>query len=52
MRAQSEIDAQMNKASDAIEKGTTNWPGMTYEDGVSAALSWVSGLDIPPPMDN
>lgn len=49
MRPQSEIDDQMNKASDAVDGGG-KWPGMSYEEGVEAALSWVCGLRDEVPM--
>lgn len=48
---QEEIDEQLNKAADATDEGRSNWPGMTYEEGVAAAIRWMIGDDTPP-MDD
>lgn len=50
-RSQEEIDEQMNKASEGIDQGS-RWPGMSYEQGVDAALRWVTGDDDSAPMDD
>lgn len=49
MRPQAEIDEQMNKANDGVNDGS-KWPGMSYEEGVEAALMWVCGLSDDEPM--
>lgn len=42
MRPEDEIDEQLNRAAEAEEQGRSAWPGMTYEQGVGAALRWVT----------
>lgn len=42
------VDAEeaADEANEVIEQvvtGATKWPGMTYEQGVGAALDWVLG---------
>ena len=49
MRPQAEIDEQMDQATEA--RGS-RWPGMSYEEGVEAALSWVCGLTDDLPMSD
>jgi hypothetical protein len=44
-----EIDEQIREASDSIDDGS-NFPGMTYEEGVIAALDWVLGNREESPM--
>ncbi len=52
-RTEEEIDEEINNASDQIEQGGTKWFGMTYEQGVDAALRWVLGhTDDKPMMDD
>ncbi len=51
MRADSEIDEQLNKAAEASDKGT-RWPGMSYEQGVEAALLWMRGDVDDPPIED
>jgi hypothetical protein len=48
---QREIDDQLNRAEEAEEFGRTSWPGMTYEQGVSAAIRWMQGRTDERPMD-
>ena len=40
MRNDNEVYDQIDKASKALNKGGI-YPGMTYEDGVKAALLWM-----------
>lgn len=42
-RPQEQIDDVVNDAWDSINEGTSRYPGMSYEDGVRAALDWVTG---------
>lgn len=37
------IDKLLNQCAEAEDDGTTKFPGMTYEQGVKAALEWVTG---------
>lgn len=50
MRTQAEIDEVLNEALESEENGRTRWPGMTYEQGVAAALYWVTGNVEDSPM--
>jgi hypothetical protein len=50
MRSQEEIDNQLNLAQEAEMNGTTAWPGMSYEQGVAAALMWATGQSNDLPM--
>lgn len=46
----SEIEQQEGEAGARVAAGRSDYPGMTYEEGVSAALRWVLGRDEDPPM--
>jgi len=41
MRTQDEIDDVLEKLVPMITEGDTRWQGMTYEQGVDAALMWI-----------
>lgn len=41
MKTEQEIEEMCNVATDAV--GSLKYPGMTYEEGVQAALDWVLG---------
>lgn len=47
-RTNTEIDDQLNKATEAADAGTSV-PGMSYEQGVQAGILWVLGEveDLP-----
>ena len=49
MRTQAEIDEQMNLALEGVDQGS-QWPGMSYEQGVEAALRWVTEATDEAPM--
>ena len=49
-RSEDQISEQLDLAGDSIEQGTTRWRGMTYEQGVDAALRWALGWDNSAPM--
>jgi hypothetical protein len=51
-RSQEEIDSQLNMTTEAVDAGSTNWPGMSYEQGVENALRWVTGESDDPPMED
>ena len=42
MKTRKEVDEQIDKAQQAIESGE-GYHGMSYEEGVKAALEWVMG---------
>ena len=48
-RTAEEIDEQMNRAWEEEDDGS-RYPGMTYEQGVRAAIDWITtdGGDEPP----
>lgn len=50
-RSNEEIDEALGICIDAEAEGTSQYPGMTYEDGVKAALEWVIGETDEPPFD-
>lgn len=51
-RTDEQIDEQLTAAMESVDNGTTNWPGMTYEQGVDNALRWVTGQSNDPPMED
>jgi len=46
-----QIQDEIAKTLPALEQGKTAVPGMTYEDGVDAALRWAQGDTDDAPMD-
>lgn len=44
-----DIEEQVAIADEQDGKGSA-WPGMSYEQGVSAALRWALGDEDTPPM--
>jgi hypothetical protein len=51
MRDRKEIEEQIGKTIPSIEKGGSDVPGMTYEEGVDNALRWVLGDSDDEPME-
>ncbi len=51
-RTQEEIDEILNKCAESIDKGQAKWPAMTFEQGVDAALRWVTGDTDENPMED
>lgn len=49
VRTDEEVDAVLNIASEQEEKGGTSFPGMSYEQGVSEGIRWLTGQqdDVP-----
>jgi hypothetical protein len=47
-RTADEIADQLAEAWE--DEGSSRWPGMTYEQGVAAALAWVLGESSLPPL--
>ena len=41
MREQDEIEEKRDEVASAVNKGQNKYPGMTYAEGVRAALEWV-----------
>jgi hypothetical protein len=50
-RPDTEVNDEMNKAVDGLDNGS-RWPGMSYEQGVDAALRWITGESDDKPMDD
>ena len=51
MRTQKQIDDVKGKALAAVEAGESSVPGMSYEEGVLAALDWLDGTTDDDPME-
>lgn len=47
-----EIDDVLSKCFDQVEKGSTYFFGLTYEDGIIAALDWIFGTSNVDPMED
>lgn len=47
---QREIDDVLGRCCDAMDNGS-KFPGMTYEEGIEAAIYWMRG-NGPNPMDD
>jgi len=46
-----EIDDVLAKCFDEIEAGSTQYPGMTYEEGIIAGLDWIFGMSDLNPIE-
>ena len=49
-RGKTEIDDVLQKAHEGIEVGS-KVPGMSYEEGVVAAIDWMTGFTEDNPME-
>lgn len=38
-----EVDAVLNQCAESADSGESIYPGMSYEQGVEAALRWMRG---------
>lgn len=47
----SEIDDVIGQCCDAEQTGS-KWPGMSYEQGVDAAIRWIIGDEKANPMED
>lgn len=45
-----EIGEQLNHCSISADSGKSAYPGMTYEQGVDAAIMWMTGNSDEPPV--
>lgn len=50
--SEEEIADQLNEASCMAAEGADPWPGMTYIQGIEAALAWVVGQVDEPPLED
>lgn len=51
MPNENEINDVLNQCVESENEGESRWPGMTYEQGVKAAIEWMQG-DGPNPMED
>lgn len=51
-REDDEINEVLNKACESEDNGRSQWPGMTYEQGVKAAIDWITGATDDNPMED
>lgn len=49
-RTDAEINEQLNKAADGINDGS-QYPGMSYEDGIQAFADWLFGDSNKKPFE-
>lgn len=49
-RKNDEIDELLNMCADAQNTGESKYPGMTYEQGIEAALMWAFGESDAHPL--
>lgn len=52
IRTSEEVDSIINQAADQINRGRSKFPGMSYEEGVRAALEWITGDIDDDPMND
>lgn len=50
-RSEEEIDNLLAACVDAVEEGRTQARAMTYEQGVKAAIEWLTVKQRPHPLD-
>ncbi len=48
IRTQDEIDNILNQCADSETLGESKYPGMTYEQGIQAAIDWLEGRSANP----
>ncbi len=46
-RTQRQIDDLLNRCLESEETGESAYPGMSYEQGIKAAIEWLDGGDYP-----
>lgn len=51
-RTDEELDGVLNAAADRADTGGSKYPGMTYEAGMEAGLSWALGLREEHPYED
>lgn len=52
MRNEQEIWDLLNQCTKAEETGSSQYPGMSYEEGIKAAIEWLNGnINIHPLND-
>ena len=43
VRSERELWDSLNHCAEAEETGASNYPGMSYEQGIKAAIEWIIG---------
>lgn len=52
VRSEQDIWDLLNQCADAEETEDSKYPGMSYEQGIKAAIEWITGdIDIHPIND-
>jgi len=51
IRSSDEIDELMNQCANAEDEGGSKFFGMTYEQGIQAAIDWLTEEDQPEPLE-
>lgn len=51
-RSAEEVQQQMDEAGAKVAEGGSQYPAMSYEEGVDYALRWVLGETEDKPMDD
>ena len=51
MPEQSEIDDVLNQCAESADDGASKFPGMSYEQGIEAAIRWMQGEGSNPMKD-
>ena len=52
IRTDDSIDDLLNQCSEAEENGTSQFPGMTYEQGIQAAIRWLTDNSEAHPLED
>ncbi len=51
-RTDDEINEVLNECAERIYEGRSKFPGMSYEEGVEAAIRWLTEDEYDHPMDD
>lgn len=51
MPDKTEIDDVLNQCAEQADEGGSKWPGMSYEQGVEAAIRWLTEGGSNPMQD-
>jgi hypothetical protein len=49
-RSEEEIDDLANRVVEAVNSGS-NFPGMSYEEGINAMIEWLENPDASDPLE-
>ena len=52
VRSDAKIDDLMNECFEAEEQGTTKFRGMSFEEGIRHAISWLTDAEAPHPLED